>query len=312
MSDFSFDRLCGLLLCTVLVLRPAFATGEEPSAPSLKVITHNVWYGFTKKPEPRYQQWRTWMQAQAPDVVCLQELNGYTTAKLATDAASWGHAHSALLKEDGFPTGITSRLPIHDLKRIRTGFHHGLLRCRIADLWIFVIHFHPSNYAHRIREAELLAEEIASLPPSPAGEAPRIILAGDFNGFSPADRLHYASDVALEPFFTRLDEKNPQARNLNDGHLDYGGIQGILDQGFIDLIAQQRGQGPFVGTFPTPLVAGEDHGTDRRLDYIFVSPNLRASVVEAAILRDATTEQLSDHIPVTASVRVGHDTDELD
>jgi len=53
-----------------------------------------------------------------------------------------------------------------------------------------------------------------------------------------------------------------------------------------------------------PLVADEDHGTDRRIDYIFVSPNLVDSVESAAILRDRTTETLSDHIPVTATLRL--------
>jgi endonuclease/exonuclease/phosphatase family metal-dependent hydrolase len=51
-------------------------------------------------------------------------------------------------------------------------------------------------------------------------------------------------------------------------------------------------------------VSDEDHGTDRRLDYIFVTPNLFTAVESAAILRDATTEVLSDHIPVTATLRL--------
>lgn len=275
------------------------ASGADTAPATLKLITHNVWYGFTKKPEPRYEQWRAWMAKQNPDVVCLQELNGYTAEKLAADAAAWGHPHSVLLKEDGFPTGITSRFPIHNVARLREGFHHGLLRCQIEGLWIYVIHFHPSNYARRIEEAALLAADLAALPET----KPRIILAGDFNGFSPADKPHYVTDPDLEPFFSRLDAKNPQARNLNQGRLDYGGIEAILGLGFVDLIANRRGQvDPFIGTFPTPLVADEDHGTDRRIDYIFVSPNLVDSVESAAILRDTATETLSDHIPVTATL----------
>ncbi len=279
-------------------------TAVEDDSKELTLITHNVWYGFTKKPEPRYREWRAWMSSQAPDVVCLQELNGYTPEKLAADAASWGHPHSALLKEDGFPTGITSRLPIEDVRRVREGFHHGLLRCRIAGIWLFVIHFHPSNYAHRITEAGLLADEIAALPALEGQLTPKIVLAGDFNGFSPIDKPTYDADPLLEPFFTRLDAKNPQARNLNNGRLDYGGVEAILAQGFVDIVADHRGDRPFVGTFPTPLVADEDHGTDRRLDYIFVSPNLKETVSRALILRDDTTEMLSDHIPVMATLRL--------
>ena len=297
-------RRSSVLIATLLILTLVSETVEAEPPTQLKLITHNVWYGFTKRPDPRYEDWRAWMRSQAADVVCLQELNEYTPAKLASDGAAWSHPHSALLKQDGFPTGITSRFPIHNVKRIREGFHHGLLRCQIEGVWIFVIHFHPFNYARRIEEAALLADEIAALPASPHDAAPRIVLAGDFNGFSPADKPTYDADPRLEAFFTRLDAKNPQARNLNNGHLDYGGITAILAQGFVDLIASERGEGQFVGTFPAPLVAEEDHGTDRRLDYIFVSPSLQNAVTEAAILRDTTTEMLSDHIPVTATIQL--------
>ncbi len=293
--------LCGCVaVVTTAGGRPLIA--DEPSADRVKFITHNVWYGFTKKPDPRRERWRAWMAAEAPDVVALQELNGFTPETLAADASSWGHQHSALLKEDGFPTGITSRFPIHDVVRIREGFHHGLLRCRIEGLWIYVIHFHPSNYDHRSREAARLAKYIASLP----GAAPQILLAGDFNGPSPLDRVHYTQDTQLIPFFTRLDEENPQARNLNAGRLDYGGLQAILDQGFVDVVSlSQEADALFAGTFPSQLVRDEDHGTSRRIDYIFVSPNLREHVESAAILHNATTDMLSDHLPVTTTLRLG-------
>ena len=281
---------------------PLAVQSQEDSKPNeLKIITHNVWYGFTKKPEPRYAHWKKWMKAQAPDVVSLQELNHYTKAKLQADAQSWGHRYSVLLKEDGFPTGITSKYPITDIKKIRDGFHHGLLRCRIQGIWFYVIHFHPSNYQWRIDEAALLKKDVDSLPE----KNPKVILAGDFNGFSPADRSRYDADDRLVPFFKGLDRKNSKARNLNDGKIDYGGIQAILDQDYVDLVATRRSsQLPFVGTFPTKLVSDQDHGTDRRLDYLFVSPNLRRQVRSVAILRDPCTEMLSDHIPVTTTIQL--------
>lgn len=291
-----------LILLIFAICLPAAAWSDEELAPKkLRIITHNVWYGFTKKPEPRYSDWKRWMKAQGPDVVSLQELNTYTEQRLRADAASWGHPHSVLLKEEGFPTGITSRYPITDVKRVRKGFHHGLLRCRIQGIWFFVVHFHPSNFQWRIDEAELLKQEVESLPE----KNPKVVLAGDFNGFSPADESHYASDPDLVPFFKMLDQRNTRARNLNQGNIDYGGIRAILDQGYTDVIASRRSkQLPFVGTFPGALVNDQDHGTDRRLDYIFVSPSLREQVRAATILRDPCTEILSDHLPVTATIRL--------
>ena len=301
MSPHRIPVLCCLLLSLSICVTGSAQSASEAPPEKLRIVTHNVWYGFTKKTQPRYDDWKRWMKAQSPDVVSLQELNTYTEARLQADAESWGHSYSVLLKEDGFPTGITSRYPITDVKRLRKGFHHGLLRCRIQGIWFYVIHFHPSNFQWRIDEATLLKRDVESLPE----QNPKVVLAGDFNGFSPADKSHYDNDELLVPFFQGLDQKNSLARNLNAGRIDYGGIQSILDQGYIDLVASRRSaELPFVGTFPGDLVNDQDHGTDRRLDYLFVSPSLREDVESVAILRDPCTEMLSDHLPVTATIRL--------
>ena len=302
----SSSRVPGVVSLVFVVLSSLMSSrvvlGQPKQAQVLKVITHNVWYGFTKKPQPRHDNWKQWMAHQSPDVVSLQELNGFSANELAEDAASWGHPYSEILKQGGFPTGITSRYPISHVRRIREGFHHGLLRCQIQNTWFYVIHFHPSNYRKRIEEAALLKQDIMSL----SENSPRIVLAGDFNGFSPADKYHYDAEAGLIPFFEWLDSKKTSARNLNHGKIDYGGIEAILQQGFIDLVASQRSiKDPYVGTFPTNLVGDEDHGPDRRLDYIFVSPNLRKNILSVEILRDEMTEMLSDHIPVAGVMDLG-------
>ena len=78
-----------------------------------------------------------------------------------------------------------------------------------------------------------------------------------------------------------------------------------MGHGFIDVVASQRSaDSPYVGTFPTRLIDDKDHGPDRRIDYIFVSTNLRKGVSSAVILRDATTDLLSDHIPVVVVIDI--------
>jgi endonuclease/exonuclease/phosphatase family metal-dependent hydrolase len=175
------------------------------------------------------------MSAQNPDIVSLQELNGYTGEKLAGDAKAWGHDYSVLLKTTGFPTGITSRYPITDVKRIMDGMHHGLLRCRIRGIWFYVIHMHPSDYARRVDEVRILQRDIRGLPE----KEPRIVLAGDFNGFSPADRFHYDTDEKLIEFFEMLDRRDT-ARNLNAGRLDYGGLDAIAQEPFLESLLATR------------------------------------------------------------------------
>lgn len=262
---------------------------EESS--NLKIITHNVWYGFTIVPE-RKQSWIAWMNEQKADVISLQELNEYSQATLAEDARSYGHSYSVLLKEEGFPTGITSRYPIHDVHRVTEGFHHGLLRVRIQGIYFYVIHLHPSNWETRRSEIKLILEDIRTLPAES-----RIILAGDFNTFSPLDSMYY-SHGKLEPFFHERDLLYGE-KNLDNGKLDYSVIREVLDNGLIDLEASLRDSSyVFPGTFPTLVEKEGEHGDQRRLDYVFVSKNLAEGVTRAEIITSDSALFLSDHLPV--------------
>ena len=265
---------------------------------NLKLLSYNVWYGFTKKPE-RKANYLKFMKAQAPDVVSLQELNHYTPAKLADDAKAWGHPHSVLLKEKGFPTGITSSQPITGVKRTLEGFHHGLMRCQTHGIHVYAIHLHPGNWEIRLREIDLLLKDIATLP----GDA-KVTLAGDFNTFSLHDKPVYDRSEDMIPFFKRLDVRT-KGKNLRDGQLDYRHLKRLEDAGFVDLIHTKRKA--FLGTFPTPLRKNEDMGPDRRLDYVFATPSLAASCRAAACIVNETTGLLSDHQPVSATFELANE-----
>jgi endonuclease/exonuclease/phosphatase family metal-dependent hydrolase len=256
---------------------------------NFRIITYNVWYGFTEVPE-RKNAWLTWMKEQHPDVVSLQELNEYTEEKLAIDAKAYGHTYSALLKEEGFPTGITSRYPIEDIQRIREGFHQGLMRVRIQGIYFYVIHLHPSNWETRKSELNMIIQDIKNLPPDS-----KVILAGDFNTFSPLDSVYYKHG-RLEPFFNERDSLYTE-KNLSNGKLDYSVIQDVLDFGLTDVEASMRDSSyNFSGSFPTRIEKEGEHGDQRRLDYVFVSKNLAKKVHRAEIITTALV--LSDHLPV--------------
>ncbi len=281
---------------TILLLLVISSCSQAPDKapdtnPHLRLITYNVWYGFTKAPA-RKDTWINWMKEQQPDVVSLQELNEYTPEKLAADAQNWGHDYTVLLKEGGFPTGITSRFPIEDIQRYLEGFHHGLLRVNIKGIYFYVIHLHPSNWEVRTREIGLILDNIKGLP-----QDAKVILAGDFNTFSSKDAPYY-SHGRLEPFFHSRDLQFKE-RNLKDGALDYSVLERLYTLGWTDLAYQFRSANyEFTGTFPSKVEKEGEHGDLRRLDYVFASPNLIDQVVDANIIANDTTQFLSDHLPV--------------
>ena len=272
----------------------AAATELGQSTTTVRVLSHNVWYGFTKKPV-RKTAWLNWTQRQQADIIALQELNGYSEEQLATDATSWGHGHSALLKEDGFSTGLTSRFPITGVARLREGFHHGLLRCKTNGLVVYVIHFHPSDWQFRIRETKLLLDDVSKLSAEDQG---KVIFIGDFNSLSPRDQVALEEEGELERFFAALD-KSAASNNLRRGKLDYSGIEALQENGYLDLVyEQEKGLPHHPGTFPTKLRRDEQLGRERRLDYAFMKAPLAKDVTRAQVLRDETTATLSDHYPI--------------
>lgn len=281
-----------LLFTFLLVL--LLSCQSEPDN-KLRLITHNVWNGFSEVPDQK-ELWIEWLNEQQPDVLALQELNGYTPEQLSEEAQQWGHAYTALLKQEGFPTGITSRFPIEEVQRTLQGFHHGLLRARIEGIYFYVIHLHPSNWETRTREVNLILQDINTLP-----EDAHVVLAGDFNTLSGADSIFY-SGGSLEAFFSNRDQEINE-HNLKNGKLDYQVINTLTSYGLIDTeLTGRKNNYTFKGSFPSAVEKPGDHGENRRLDYIFVSPSLANHIISSQILADEQTMHFSDHLPVVLDI----------
>src|SRR5690606_35691221 len=104
-----------LMICYSVSL----AQTREQSAKQLKVMTYNIYNGYDYgKDTVREQAAADWIASEKPDVVALQELCGFTEEKLKEFAEKWGHDHVVLLKEEGFPVGLTSNKPITVKKKM--------------------------------------------------------------------------------------------------------------------------------------------------------------------------------------------------
>ena len=165
-------------------------------------------------------------------------------------------------------------------------------------IYFYVIHLHPSNWQTRNREVDFILKDIRSLPP----DSP-VVLAGDFNTFSPFDSLYYQHG-RLEPFFRQRDESFGEV-NLRDGRLDYSVIHKLVESGLTDLEhAMRREDYHFTGSFPTLIEKEGDDGDRRRLDYVFANPVLAGHIIKAEIIADEQTLHLSDHLPVIADLEL--------
>jgi exodeoxyribonuclease III len=275
----------------------------------IKVMSYNIWNGFDwGKDKDREAAMVKWLKEQDADVIGFQELNDFTHEKLQALASQWGYPYSILLKEDGYPIGITSKTPLVLKTKMIGGMWHGMLHAQTQGIDFLVVHLSPQDWQFRRREAELLSEYIENVLIQTGQE--KYMILGDFNAHSPFDINFDKSN----PTELRLDQKADSIRlaekgteafiNLRNNKIDYSVMSRFLSIPLIDVIK------PYVAdsdlkSFPTPLVTGhmapaEIATFQKRIDYILVSPYFEDSVIHAEIINYGETERLSDHFPVVA------------
>lgn len=257
-------------------------------AAEFKVISWNVLYGFNHG--TRVTEGQEWLRKQQPDVVALQELNGFDEKKLAETALAWGHTHSAILKMDGFPVGLTSKTPIEVVSKIREGLWHGCLHARTADTDFLVIHLCPGILDTRRKEAEILAPVVRDI----LGQKRRLFALGDFNDKSPLDiEFTNAQEILLT---------TAKPTNLKDGKYSAEVVGAIMEAGLVDSAA------PLPANFsvPTRIKPHADTAVEQvkflqRIDLILTDPETAKAVRTVHVSQDEVLNGISDHYPVIHS-----------
>ncbi|MCB0630293.1 MAG: endonuclease/exonuclease/phosphatase family protein [Saprospiraceae bacterium] len=273
--------------------------GQQNNGP-LRVITYNIWNGFDwGKDTLRHHKFIDWAAFQKPDIFALQELCGYTQARLEQDARRWGHEYALILKEDGYPVGLTSRWPIKLISKYREGMWHGMLHVQTGGIDVFVVHLSPADWQFRNREAHLITRQLDTLTND------RYLVVGDFNAHSPMDADLDLDRKSLLARYKTGDAKNEKYQNLRHGYWDYTTLSTFLSQGLIDVSM------PFIApserfSFPTPALTNiwqtvsEIKRHRERIDFILAGPALAGQCVYSRILNGPETAELSDHYPVVA------------
>lgn len=269
----------------------------------IKVITYNIYNGFDWGKEPtRQDSMAQWLIEQGADVIAFQELCGFTQEKLQNWAKKWGHNYAVILKEDGYPLGITSNKPIKIKTKMMGGLWHGLLHIETAGIDFLTVHLSPADWQFRKNEATIITDylEKAVIPIQK-----NYIVLGDFNANTPFDAEFDRKSPSLLSRMLKSDAKSEKHKNLHDGLFDYSVMSTFLAGRLIDVcqrfVAEEKRY-----TFPTPILIGtwqtaeEVRANKQRIDYILASPELAKKCISTSIYNSGMPDMLSDHYPVSA------------
>ena len=266
-------------------------------AENIKILSYNIYIGMSLDKSEDKSDFIKWINTMSPDIVSLQEVNGFTQEKLEKTARKYGHPYAVLLKEEGYPVALTSKYPIVNVRKVIDNMHHGFIQAQILDFNIIVLHLSPHKYWKRSEEIDLILSTIKSTDSNG-----KWIITGDFNTYSPLDSLAY-QDGLLKERIKELENKYKSHENLKNNNIDYSTIQKVLDSGFYDAFKLKNSAYTF--TIPTLFLEHADlkNQATKRIDYIFISKNLKKKLLNPTIIKDDFTNYKSDHYPVFIEIK---------
>ena len=294
-------RLHILYTLLFIWLLPVTSNGQPAGKEKLRVISYNIWNGF-EHDASRRANFINWIKGQQPDILAMTELVVFTEKDLGQLASEYGHKYYAIVKEEGYPVGITSNEPITVVKKQVEGFWHGMLHVKTHGLDMIVTHLSPHDWKFRLKEAQMLTSYIQD------NQLDNCMVMGDFNAYSPFDADWVETHAQLIENMQKWDAEQKAYRNMRDGRFDYSVLSKFLSIGLTDICrlyvpADKR------TTFPAAFLYGWQHGDTRlhgigeRLDYILVSPSLVSRCLDARIHNGIETEGISDHYPVSVDLQ---------
>ncbi|WP_295128783.1 endonuclease/exonuclease/phosphatase family protein [uncultured Chitinophaga sp.] len=271
-----------------LFLLPALAASAQQP---FKILSYNILEGMKMDTTKGKQQFVSWIKDKNPDVLALQECNGFTQKTLEELAASYGHPYAVIVKENGYPTGLTSKYPIAAIQKINENMTHGFIMAKIEQYNIVVLHLNPHLYKKRRAEIAQVLKNI-----SLQADKKNWVIMGDFNSNSPLDKERMTNGRVIT-VQKAASAKNPKIENLVNGEtIDFTVQQSMLTAGFVDAgcyyhdkVKASTGKGVIV--------------TDARIDYIYTSKDLEKKIASCAFIYDDFTKVFSDHRPILMELK---------
>ncbi|HMR19623.1 MAG TPA: endonuclease/exonuclease/phosphatase family protein [Sphingobacterium sp.] len=235
---------------------------------SIRIVNYNILEGMRIDTTNNKTDFVSWVKNINPDVLTLQEVNGFTQRNLELLAIRYGHPYAILVKENGYPTAITSKYPIVNVRRVLDNITHGFIQCKIEGLNFIVLHLNAHSEDKRLQEIATITQTIKY-----ADSQSNWLIMGDFNSVSPLDDSYFRSSR------------------------DYTLHKKILEFGLIDVLKINRNVEDFISTCPTPNFRKEGSKL-LRYDFIYMSKDLKSRFIKSEVIQDDFTSTYSDHYPV--------------
>lgn len=261
--------------------------GQTPGK-TLTYLSYNILYGFNNDSTIK-DQYINWVKPLDPDFVAYQETNKFTQKKLEEFAARYNHPYAILAKEPGFPVALTSKYPIVNVQKVLDNMWHGYIYAQILDYHFFIIHLSPFSYQKRQNEIRQIIAHAKLLPVNA-----KVILSGDFNALTEIDKAQYGSQAFVEAM-RNSEKENAHIRNMNNQMPDYSVLGQMTEAGYVDVFHEKNGK--FKYSIPTKKY-GKPNSHVKRIDFIWVTPNMKSQLQSCDIIHDSDTDVMSDHYPV--------------
>jgi exodeoxyribonuclease-3 len=284
-----------LLLFACLMIVPAgfphSSYSEESPFKTLKILCLNT--AGIHPGEKRYQRLIEFVRVEDPDILGLLELNDWNKDDFAILKDFLSHTkfqnHIFGQANSDFHLAIFSKHPLLKKESLPEKIGHGLAHVEIefekGILSVFLTHLTPGTEDARVREMNQILSYVQ--PNSPT------VIMGDLNSLSPNDP--YQDAELLEVF------RKSEIKKFGVDTVRKDLISKLQNAGFKD--SSVLTDSPFEPTVPTRFNSDPAHATELRLDYIFLSNNLKNHLAKYDVVKNSETDQISDHYPVLVELR---------
>ena len=246
----------------------------------MNLLTYNLFQGAQKT----YSDLVDFMLAQKPDIVCLQEVNGWQDndfARCKDFVQKTGLAYFVFGESNTRHKLATfARFPIESSQVYTKNFWHCAIKTGFSknnkSFTIFNLHLCPKNEDTRLNELKQILAAMDATAPT--------LLAGDFNSLSRHD--NYSSTL-------RADLQRNGITKFGTDSVEYRVTDALEKAGIIDVCAEQKNMSP---TVPTPFNSDTMHRVPVRLDYVFATQPFPVGAVQ--VLKSPATKRISNHYPL--------------